>query len=98
MCQVSFFFFPFVRFEIEVQSLFCFSNIATTPRDHDVIIINKTFYMSSRSYGETFGSIRQVVAEKNTKVLYGQTDRQTNGPKCNTLSFGEGNKQERCHA
>ena len=41
---------------------------------HDVIIINTTFYISSRSYGENFVSIRQAVAEKNTKALCGQTD------------------------
>ena len=41
------------------------------------IIIIKTFYMSSCSNGENFVSIRQTVAENNTKVLNGQTDRQT---------------------
>ena len=40
---------------------------------YDVIIINKTFYMSSHSEGEKFVSIRQAVAEKNTKVLCEQT-------------------------
>ena len=43
---------------------------------YDVIII-KTFYMSSRSYCENFVSIRQAVADKNTKVLCEQTNRQT---------------------
>ena len=48
---------------------------------YDIMIINdKTFYMTSRSSGENFVSIRQAVAEKNTKVLCGQTNR----PKCNT--------------
>ena len=41
----------------------------------DVIIIIKTFYTSSRTNGEDFVSIRQAVAEKNTKVLYGQTNK-----------------------
>ena len=38
--------------------------------------------MNSRSYGENLFSVRQAVAEKNTKDLCGQTnkraDRQTN--------------------
>ena len=63
---------------------------------YGVIIIMKTFYMSSRSNGENFISIRQADAEKITKVLYGQTNkqtnRQTNVPKCNILSFGESKK------
>ena len=57
---------------------------------YDVEIIIKTFYMSSRSNDENFVSIRQVVAEKNSKVLW----KQTNEPKGNTLSFGEGNKNQ----
>ena len=56
---------------------------------YDVMTIIKTFCMSSRTNGENFVSIRQAVAEKNMKVLCGQT----NEPKRNTLSFGEGNKQ-----
>ena len=58
--------------------------------------------MSSRNYGENFASIRQAVAEKSTNVLCGQTNKdrqtdgqtnkQTNGPKRNTLSYGEDNK------
>ena len=45
----------------------------------DIIIIMRTFYLSSRTQGENLVSIRQVVTEKNTKVLCGQTkiDRQT---------------------
>ena len=44
---------------------------------YDVTIIIKTFYVSSRTNGENFDSIRQAVAEKNTKVLCGQTNEQT---------------------
>ena len=36
-----------------------------------------TFYISRRNNGENLVSIRQVVAEKNTKVLHGQTNGQT---------------------
>ena len=43
---------------------------------YDIIIIIKTFYMSYHSYGENFVSIRQAVAEKNTKALYGETNKQ----------------------
>ena len=43
---------------------------------YDVIIIIKTFSMRSRNYGEHFFSIQQAVAEKNTKVLWGQTNKQ----------------------
>ena len=46
---------------------------------YNIIIILKTFYMSSCSYGDNFVSIRQAVAEKNTHVVCGQTNR----PKCN---------------
>ena len=42
---------------------------------YDVIIISKTFYTSSCTDVENFVSILQVVAEKNTKVLCGQTDK-----------------------
>ena len=62
----------------------------------DITIMIKTFYKSNRMYGENFVSIQQAVAEKNTKVLCRQrnkdreTDRQSNGPKRNTHSFGEG--------
>jgi len=44
----------------------------------DIIIIISTFYMSICTNGENFVSIRRTVAEKNTKFLCGQTDRQTN--------------------
>ena len=68
----------------------------------DVILISKTLSMSSHTNGENFFSIRQAVAEEKTRVLCGQTDRQTdrqtNGPKCNTLSFGEGNKHTHTHS
>ena len=45
---------------------------------YDIIIIIKTFYISSRTNGGNFVSIRQVITEKNTKVLHGQTNKQTN--------------------
>ena len=45
--------------------------------NYDITIIIKTFYMSSRTNGENFISIQQVVADKNTKVLCRQTNRQT---------------------
>ena len=61
--------------EIEVQF---FSDFLTWMPHHvtyDIIIMIKTFYMSSRTNGENFISIRQTVAEKNTKVLCGQTNK-----------------------
>ena len=42
---------------------------------YDVITIIRTFYMSCRTNGENFVSIRRAVVEKNTKVLCRQTDR-----------------------
>jgi len=75
-CQVSFFFLGGVS-EIEVQSLSVFSNMAAHHVTYDVIIISKTFYMNSRTDGENLVSIRQAVVEKNMKVLYGQTNKQT---------------------
>ena len=63
--------------EIEVQSLSVFSNMAAHHVTYDVIIIIKTFYMNSRTDGENLVSIRQAVVEKNMKVLYGQTNKQT---------------------
>ena len=56
---------------------------------YDIIIIIIT-YISRRTYDENFISIRQVVAEKKTKVRCGQTDKR---PKCNALSCGVGNKE-----
>ena len=85
----------------EVQSFSVFPTWLPQLMAYDVIIIIETFYMSSRTNGENLVSIWQAVTEKNMKVLWGQTDRQTNrqtdrqqtnGLKCNSLSFGEGNK------
>ena len=45
---------------------------------YDVIIVIKTFCMSSHTYGENFFSIQQAVTEKNTKVLSRQSNKQTN--------------------
>ena len=78
-CYVlSFNFYPWCGFrDTEVQS---FSVLPIwLPHDvtYDVIIIIKTFYMSSCSYRENCVIIRQAVAEENTKVLCGQTERQT---------------------
>jgi len=99
MCQVSIFFPLCVFRDTEVQSFSVFPTWLPHHVTYDVIIISITFYLSRRSCGENFVSIRQAVAEKNTKVLCGQTnkqDRQTNTnkktnkqkePTCNTLSF-----------
>ena len=62
--------------EIEVQSFSVFPTLLPHHVTYDVIII-ETFYMSTRTNGENFVSIRQAVAEKNTKVLCRQTDKQT---------------------
>ena len=96
-CSVpSFNFFFGVVSEIEVQSFSVFPTWLPHHVTYDVIIINITFCMSIRSDGENFVSIQEAVVEKNTKILYGQTnkqaERQTNGPKCNTPSFGKGNE------
>jgi len=60
-------FFPWCGFrDAEVQS---FSFLPTWLPHHvtyDIIIINKTFYMSSRTNGENLVSIQQALAEKNT--------------------------------
>ena len=82
-CYVlSFNFFLGVVSEIEFQSFSIFPTWLPHHVTDDVTIIIKTFYesMSSRTSGETFISIWQAVAEKNTKVLCGQTNRS----KCNT--------------
>ena len=56
---------------------------------YGVILIIISSYMSSRSYGENFVSIQQVVAEKNrTHVLCGQTNKQTN-EKSLRMTLGE---------
>ena len=84
----SFNFFLGVVSEIEVQNFPLFPTWLAHHVTYEIIIIIKTFYMSSRSYGENFVSIRQAVAEKNcTHVLCGQTNKL----KCNILSSGEGN-------
>ena len=59
--------------DTEVQSFSIFPIWLPHHMTYDVIIIIKTFYMSSRTNGENFVSIRQAVAEKNMKDLYGQT-------------------------
>ena len=41
------------------------------------LLLIEFFDMSSHTNGENFISIRPAVAEKNMKVLCGQTDRQT---------------------
>ena len=79
-------FFPWCGFtDTDVQSFSVFPIWLPHHVTDDVIIINKTFHMSSRTNGENVISIWQAVAEQNTKVQCGQT----NGPKCKTLSFGE---------
>ena len=85
--------------DTEVQSFLFFPIWLLHHVTYNVIIIIKTLYMSSCTNGEHFVSIRQEVGEKNMKVLCRQTnkqtDKQTNGPKCDTLSksLGEGNDQ-----
>ena len=76
MCGFNFFLHAVS--EIEVQSFSVFPTWLPHHVTYDVIIIIKTFYMSSYTNGKNFVSIRQAVVEKNTKVLCGQTDRQTN--------------------
>ena len=73
----SFNFFHGAVSEIEVQSFSIFPTWLPHHVTYELIIMIITFYMSSRSDGENFVEIRQAVAEKNTKVLCGQTDRQT---------------------
>ena len=88
-------FFPWcsVR-DIEVQSFYIFPTWLSHHVTYDIIIIIKTFHINSCTYGENFVWIWQAVMKKNTKVLCGQTnkqtDKQTNGLKCNTLSSGKG--------
>ena len=69
-------FFPLYGFRgTEVQSFSVFPIWLPhhVTYDVDVIIIILTFFTSNHTYGENFVSIRQVVAEKNTKLLCGQT-------------------------
>ena len=75
-CQVSILSLGVVS-EIEVQSFSVFPTWLSHYVAYDVIIMIKTFYMNIRSSGENFVSIWQLVAEKNTKVLCGQTNKQT---------------------
>jgi len=77
---VKFQFCPWCGFiDAEVQSFSIFPILLPHHVTYDIIIIMRTFYLSSRTYCENLVSIQQVVAEKNTKVLCGQTktDRQT---------------------
>ena len=76
-CLPSFNFFLCAFSEIEVQSFLVFPTWLTHHVTYAIIIIIKTFFMSSRTNIENFVSIRQAVAQKNTKVLCGQTDTQT---------------------
>ena len=74
MCQISI--FSLERFQRYKGPNFSrFSNMAVSLCD--VIIIIKIFCMSSHTYAENILSIREAVAEKNMKVLCGQTNRQT---------------------
>ena len=73
----SFNFFLHAVSEMEVQSFSVFPTWLPHHTTYDIIITIKTFDMSGRIYGESFVSIHQAVAEKNTKVLCGQTNRQT---------------------
>ena len=72
-------FFPFCGFrETEGQSFSVFPIWLPHHVTYDVILIIKTCYMSIRTNGEKFVSISQAVAQKNTKVLCKQTNRQSN--------------------
>ena len=88
MCQVSI--FSLVRFQ-----RFSDPNFSVFPIwlphhvTYDVIILIDTFHMTRRTNGENFVSIRQAVAKKNTKVLRGQTDKQSDA-NANTLSESTG--------
>ena len=73
----SFNFFLGAVSEIEVQRFSVFPTWLPHHMTDDIINITKTIYMRSRSSGEKFVSIQQAVAEKNTKVLCGQTNKQT---------------------
>ena len=73
-------FFPWCGFrDTEVQSFSFFPIWLPHHVTDDVMILIQTFYMDSRSDGENFVSIRQAVAEKNTRSVRAnkQTDRQT---------------------
>ena len=79
MCQVSFFFLGAVS-EIQSSKVFLFFQLWLPQHmTYDIkIIIERAHvhdYTSSRTNGENFVLIRQAVAEKNTKVLCGQTKR-----------------------
>ena len=77
-CVPSFNFFPWCGFrDIEIQSFSVFLIWLLHHVTNDVTTIIETFYMSIRTNGDIFVSIRQAVADKNTKVLCGQTNRQT---------------------
>ena len=79
MCQVSI--FSLVRFQrYRGPKFFGFPIWLPHLVIYDVIILIKTFYVLNRSYGENFVSIRQGVVEKNTKVMWGQTNKQTDKP------------------
>ena len=81
-CRVpSFNFFPWCGFrDTEVQSFSIFPIWLPHPVTYDVIIIIKTFYMSSRTNGENCLNPTSGCGEKHeSSVLTNkQTDRQTN--------------------
>ena len=68
-------FFPLCRFREKVHSFSVFPIWLPNHVTYDIIIIIKTFHMSSCSNGENFVSIWQAVAEKSTHVLCGQTNK-----------------------
>ena len=71
-------FFPWCGFrDTEVQIFPVFLTWLTHHMTDDIIIFIATFHISSRTNGENFVSIRQVLVEKNTKVLRIQTNKQT---------------------
>ena len=72
-----FIFFPWCGFRYtEVQSFSIFPKWLPHHVTYDIIIIIKTFYMSSHSNDENFVSIRQAIAEKNDSSV--RTNKQPN--------------------
>ena len=88
--------------DIEVQSFSVFQIWLAHHVIYDVIIIIETFYMSNCSNGEKFVYSNKQLQRKTRKFCADKqtnrhTEKQTNGPKCNTPSdsFGDCNNQIR---
>ena len=90
MCRFNFFLGAVSKIEVQITSVFptWLPHVVTC----DVIIMTKSVVapmvkISSQSDKQERRKTRKFCADKQTDR---QTDRQTNGPKRNTLSFGEG--------